>query len=225
MRYRSKRYKAVRLKIMVSFAIIIALLFFIDSRVRPTITKMAAYSVNVYATKIINEAVLGELSQENLSYSDMIFLNKDADGTVTALETDTVRINLLQANLMNTVIGALQLKEYQEMKIPVGTLLGGHLISGRGFPVTIRMIPAGSVNSEITHKFESAGINQTRLQLMLKISVPISAIIPGYQSSVTVTTDVCLAETVIVGKVPESFTDVNGDNSPLISKINDYSGK
>lgn len=45
---------------------------------------------------------------------------------------------------------------------------------------------------------------------------------PGYSVTTKVKTSYCLAETVIVGYVPQSFTEVTGDDRSNLSKIFDF---
>ncbi|MFQ8600158.1 MAG: sporulation protein YunB [Oscillospiraceae bacterium] len=84
------------------------------------------------------------------------------------------------------------------------------------------MLPAGTVNTQIISQFEEAGINQTNHRIYLKIVCTVTGLIPGYPVNVEVENEFCLAETVVVGRVPESYTHVISDDSELISRLNDY---
>ena len=70
--------------------------------------------------------------------------------------------------------------------------------------------------------FSSAGINQTSHQIELEVTVRIYAAIPGFRSSIETTTNYLVAETVLVGEVPDSFTQVDGDQADIVRKIFDY---
>ncbi|MEG0115113.1 MAG: sporulation protein YunB, partial [Hydrogenoanaerobacterium sp.] len=94
--------------------------------------------------------------------------------------------------------------------------------SGRGPMITFHVLHVGTVKSDIQNSFDSAGINQTRHRLILKTAISITALVPGYSSETKVSTNLCLAETIIVGVVPGAFTTVTGDERNNISKINDY---
>jgi hypothetical protein len=52
-------------------------------------------------------------------------------------------------------------------------------------------------------EFLSAGINQTIHKINLKVSVGIRAVIPGFSDETSVSADYCVAQTVIVGDVPQ----------------------
>ena len=55
--------------------------------------------------------------------------------------------------------------------------------------------------------FEEAGINQTRHRIFLEIAASIQIVQPLLSSTITVKTDVPLAETIIIGNVPQAILD------------------
>lgn len=181
-----------------------------DLKVRPLIQTFAAYQARAAATRAINEAVEEVLQQENILYSDLVTLRENSQGDIRAIETRVIEFNLLRAKLTRAVDNKLLAKEEQIISIPAGTLLGGSLLSGRGPRVTFKVIPAGYVHTELENVFSSAGINQTLHQIMLHISAEITAVIPGYSITTMTKLDFCVAETVIVGAVPELFAGRNG---------------
>ena len=106
----------------------------------------------------------------------------------------------------------------------MGTIIGGDFFRGRGPKFHVKFDLASNILSDITSEFEDAGINQTRHKMMLNLTGNVYVIIPGYNTATQVTTSFCIAETVIVGTVPDNFTTVSGDNRSDISKVNDYKG-
>lgn len=200
-----------------------AAVFSIDSRIRPVIKEMASNQARVYATRAVNEAINSELKSANISYDSLIKITSDNSGRITSVQTDMFRLNLLKSAMTNSAAHQLSLLQSQTIRIPIGTLSGLNILSGRGPRVEFKILPVGYVSSEINHRFDSAGINQTRHQIILRISATISAILPGYTSSSQVSSDMILAETVIVGASPESFTQVlSGQDMEGI--IADYKG-
>lgn len=184
---------------------------------------MAAYQAKVYATRILNEAVEAQLAGESPSYRELVSLSTGDDGKINAVQTDVVRLNLLKAALTNAATDRLEELEQQTVLVPLGTLLGWQVLSGRGPLVEFRLVPAGYVRSSLSHRFDAAGINQTRHQIMLQLDASIIAVLPGYTTSTEVSTDFLLAETVIVGTSPDSFTQVlTGDDQSIDQLIADY---
>ncbi len=195
----------------------------VDAHIRPVIQSMAAYQAKVYATRILNEAVEAQLAGESPSYRELVSLSTGDDGKINAVQTDVVRLNLLKAALTNAATDRLEELEQQTVLVPLGTLLGWPVLSGRGPLVEFRLVPAGYVRSSLSHRFDAAGINQTRHQIMLRLDASIIAVLPGYTTSTEVSTDFLLAETVIVGTSPDSFTQVlTGDDQSIDQLIADY---
>ena len=132
-------------------------------------------------------------------------LEKNADGTVSNVELDSVEMNRMKARLTEAVSNRLMSLENQDVAIPLGTLLGWQLLAGRGPEVHLQIVPASFVESNVVDTLETAGINQTQHRVCIRFTVEMSAILPGYSTSVDVTDEVCVAQTLIVGQVPEFY--------------------
>lgn len=194
----------------------------LDLQMRPAIEDMIAYQAQLYAMRTINTAMLRELEASNIRYDDIAHLSRTGDGTVTSIQTDVIAVNRLKARMADAVLRELEEMGQQSIQVPLGTLLGYQLTAGRGPEVEIRIVPVGFVQSELYNHFQAAGINQTLHQIMLQTGVQIAAVLPGYKVKTETTTSFCLAETVIVGTVPDGYTIVGEDGSSTIAKINDY---
>lgn len=188
--------------------LLLAAVLAVDFRIRPVIKEMASNQARVYATRAINDAINGELKSVNIAYDSLIRITSDNSGRITSVQTDMFRLNLLKSAMTNSAAQQLSLLQSQTIRIPIGTLSGLNILSGRGPRVEFKIVPAGFVSADIIHRFDSAGINQTRHQIILRINATISAILPGYTTASRVSSDMILAETVIVGASPESFTQV-----------------
>lgn len=198
----------------------------IDMRLRPLIKKVAGNQARVYATKAINNSIAAAMLGSELRPStDLIHISYDDTGKVTAVQTDTGTLNLLAAEITDEVSRRISQLQEQSIQIPVGTLLGHQLVSGRGPRILFKIIPVGFVETKLVQRFESAGINQTRHQIILEITSNITAVLPGYSTYSSATASVTLADTVIVGVSPQSYTKViTGDTSgmDLAGLIEDY---
>ena len=93
-----------------------------------------------------------------------------------------------------------------ELSIPVGTLTGSTLLAGRGPCIRVRMQAVGSADASLRNAFSAAGINQTRHQILLHVDVYTGILLPGFTASTKVSNEIAVAETVIVGSVPETYT-------------------
>ena len=144
------------------------------------------------------------------------------NGKVTSVQTDMVKLNILKSSMTNAASEQLTLLQSQTVRIPLGSLLGVQIFSGRGPRVEFKIIPTGFVNSQLVHRFDTAGINQTRHQIVLEIAANISAVLPGYSTASQVISSFILAETVIVGASPEAFTQVITEQTDPANIIADY---
>ena len=194
----------------------------LDARMRPVIENMAAYQAKVFTSKIMNEAMLAQLEKSGVQYDDIIHVVQKNDGELSSIQTDMVEVNRLKTEMTKAVVEKLEDRDSQSVQVPIGSLMGVQLTSGRGPKIEIRVIPVGYAHTELYNNFISAGINQTLHQIMIKTSVKTTVIVPGYTVQTETVTNFCIAETVIVGSVPEAFTQIDGDNRSTISKINDY---
>lgn len=193
-----------------------------DAQLRPAVTTAAGSQANLYATRAIQEAVYRELERLETEYGDLVRLTYSDQGTVTSLQTDMLALSKLQSSVTTSVIGSILDFTGQEISIPAGSLTGSPFLSGRGPEVEIRLVPAGFVETRVKNVFDGAGINQTRHQILLNVRLDVQAVLPGYSTGTLVDTDVCLAETVIVGLVPGAYTWVANGTDPLVGLIQDY---
>lgn len=204
------------------FALLLGSMLWMDLQLRPVVQVYSAYQAKVYATRLINDAIYGELATADIRYDNLTIITHDANGTVTSIQTDMVGLNRLRGRATDAVLRNLRQMDQQTISIPMGTLSGFQIFTGRGPTVQMKVQPAGTLQTRIENRFDSAGINQTRHQIMLVMDMTVSAVIPGYTVSTEVETNFCLAETVIVGTVPDSYTQVEDSSRDVIPKIFDF---
>ncbi len=214
--------RRLRLKCLLLAAVLIAALLGTDAQLRPAIAAAAGSQANLYATQAIQEAVFQEMEGLELEYGDLVRLTYSDQGSVTSLQTDMLAMSRLQSAVTTSVIESILRFSSQQVTLPAGSLTGNPFFSGRGPEVEIRLIPAGFVQTQMKNVFESAGVNQTRHQILLNVRLDIQAVLPGYAIANQVDTDICLAETVIVGLVPGAYTWVSDGTDPLVGMIQDY---
>ncbi len=221
-RRKVRKHKKAALRLIAVGLVLIGLVLFIDHQIRPQILAMEEYQAKVYAVKTINEAVTEQVEQFGYTYENLSEISRDADGQVTSIDTNIKNINLIHTGITNRVNDALSQLDITKIYIPIGNLTGSPLLSARGPSIEIKLMPRGYVHTQIVSSFTDAGINQTLHRLVVKVSVDIAAILPGYSTMVTVDTDYVLAETIVVGRVPENYTKVLTDSEQLLRDINDY---
>ena len=200
---------------------IIMLLVFVDSKLRPLLKIAAESRATSMSTKIINDTIAHELTQYDMSYDQLVEIDRNEDGTVSAIRTNVVKLNKFKADVSSAVLEALGHYTQEEIKIPIGTAIGGDLFTGRGPALNMKLVIANGMESDITNSFEESGINQTKHQIMMHIGVDVSAVLAWFSVPCVVETNFILAETVIVGTVPDAYTYVGRSNN-IADDIADY---
>lgn len=182
------------------------------------------YAVSVAETTMLNsanQAILNTL--ENVSYNDIAVLSNDENGYVTSLEINTYEINKLKSEISNETARLVDSREFYDIKIPIGTFLGNDYFNGFGPRIKFKMQMTSTAFVDFTHEFKSAGINQVLHIINVEIKINGSLVICGYNKSINTSTSAIAAQTVIVGKTPDAFTNVvesQTDNTGGL--INDY---
>lgn len=207
----------------ISFGLILLGIFLLlDFRIRPIIQNYTAYQSKVVAERILNRAMDDLLETTQPQYQNFINLTYGENGQVSSIQTNTINLNKLKTQVALVMNEAIDTLEVQKLSITSGTASGFHVFYGKGFEIPVRMVPAGYSDTQFISRFTSAGINQTLHQIILKLKIDITIIVPGYNNSVTVETDFIIAETIIIGSVPESYTYINSSDKDLINQISDY---
>lgn len=170
-----------------------------------------AYSL---AVETINQSVW-DVMQGGVAYDELIITHVDAAGKVTMLNANTVRMNELATKVALMAEAELGLAENQQIEIPVGAALGIRFLAGAGPRIPIQIVPVGAVTTQFATEFEAAGINQTRHKISMILSTTVRLVIPSGSKRVDVVSTVPIAETIIVGEVPDSFVDVNNKEDLL----------
>ena len=190
--------------ILSAFAgIALAVLFVsqLNERLRPILFELAISQTSNCITAAIDSAV----SEQAISYNDLVSLERSVSGDIVALTSNMAHANILRAQLLETSLEALKGLETMEFSVPLGTIYDWDLLSGRGPNIGVRVLYTGTASAEFENTFSSAGINQTCHQIVFCVKADISVLLPGRQEKTSVDTRVCVAETIIVGKVPETY--------------------
>lgn len=177
---------------------------FLEVQLVPAVESLTVNAARQAAVAAVNQSVLEELNTDNITYEDLISLQRDSDGKVQTITTNMAKTNKIKAEITQAVQKNLQ-QEKIKTSVPLGTLLGSRLLHGRGPNVPLVVTLKGNVESDFKTGFESAGINQTRHQIYLELHTEIYSFIPGLHTATDITTSVLVAETVIVGDVPQLF--------------------
>ena len=192
------------------------------NHLRSLLGNLAVTRVSNMVGRVVMEAVSDAVNSGEIQYNDLISLEKDADGGIAALQSNMAEFNRLQSAITKDILDRLGQVSEMDLTIPLGTLTGSALLVGRGPSLSVRMQSLGSCSAHFENQFDQAGINQTTHRIILCVDVSMSILLPGFRTSTQVSNAFSVAETVIVGDVPGSYTYFDSGN-PIEQDAFDYS--
>lgn len=195
--------------ILLGIAAAIFLIYQLGVAVRPQLTALAQAKLRNQLTQIANETVTNTLAQEALSYSDMVLIEPGPSGGIATLTTETVRLNQLRSTVMTQIVAQVESLDTHSLGVPLGALTGMELFAGTGPDLPIQVLSVASAEGNYRNDFVSAGINQTLHRVMLDITLTAEVLLPGGVVETVVATPVCVAETIIIGQVPQTYLELH----------------
>ena len=138
------------------------------------------------------------------------YLEKDLDGRITALKTNMSEVNRLKTSTLNLINDEILAVDTADLGVPLGSLFMPEFLSGKGPSIPVQILSIRNSDAAFTSNFSQAGINQTLHQLCMHISVDVTILVLGRTNSYTISSQVVVAETIIVGQVPETFFQTGG---------------
>ena len=200
-----KKRRRRRLLLIVPLLVLTGLVLLVELHLSPYIRELARNQAVNAASNAIIEAVSEMLRRGDTDFSRVIVLEKDVEGHITALRTDMTQVERLKIEVLDILGGLIDEINTQQMGIPIGNLLLPDLLAGTGPELPVKAVSLTLSNADFFSDFTAAGINQT-LKVKFTISLTILTTV-GYET-VDVDSDVMLAQTVIVGTVPETYVNL-----------------
>lgn len=203
--YKYKR-KRKRLAIAISsiillFAVVVVYIRFV---VTPVVKTVAEEKVRALTVSTVNAAVTSVLEAEP-SFVDMVEYGHDANGDLNSIKINTTRVNAVMQRSVQKTQNGLSDMISSGVNIPVGSVSGITFLSGKGPNLNVAVIPVGSVDARLRSEFSEIGINQTIHKIYLSLDSTIKIIIPGAGNTIKSSSEVLLVESVIIGKVPDTY--------------------
>ncbi len=208
---RARREGRGQLLLSVALGLGLALFFIhqFDAALRPQLVALAEARVRNQVTHIADHAVSQALGDQALAYTDMVNLRTQETGQIATLSTDTVRLNLLRAEVLDRIVDQVEELDSHSLGVPLGALTGVDLFSALGPDLPVQVLSVASAEGNYRNDFTSAGVNQTLHRILLDVSVTARLLLPGGVVETQVSTPVCVAETVIIGQPPQTYLNWN----------------
>ena len=191
-----------------------ALFFLFRSRYRDVIRELAETQVKNTTSDLTNDAIAKQIADGIIQYDRIVFFEKDLDGRITALKTNMSEVNRLKTDILNIINDEILALDTSDIGIPLGSLFLPELLSGKGPVIPVHILSIRNSDASFSSNFVQAGINQTLHQLIMLVSVDVAVLVLGQTGSFTISSEVVVAETVIVGDVPNTFLQTGGNYAP-----------
>ena len=196
--------------ILILLLLITCVLFGFRIRYHSAIRELAQTQVKNSTSDLINDAIDDQIKAGNIRYDRIVYFEKDLEGKITALKTNMSEVNRLKTDILNLINDEILAIDTTDIGIPVGSLILPEFFSGRGPGIPVRILSIRNSDAAFESYFAEAGINQTLQQLTMHVSVDVSVLVLGKTETFTVSSQVVVAETVIVGQVPDTFIKTGG---------------
>ncbi len=208
---RRRRLKTWQRYVIAFMTLVVAVALFFTAQFRPLMLDSACNAAKIAANDAINQTVCDMLEESSLCYEDLIVLTRSESGEVTSLEANAARINRVKSQTALRVREVMKKEGVQSIGIPLGTLCASTLLSGRGPKIRCRSLLTAIPTVSLQYHFDGAGINQTLHSIIMNVSVPLSITLPLQSRDVEVHASFLIGETILVGVVPDNYTNVISD--------------
>ena len=206
-----RRIRRLLQLLLVLLAAVFLAFLMLRSRYRDVIRDLAETQVKNTTSDLTNDAIAKQIADGVIQYDRIVYFEKDLDGRITALKTNMSEVNRLKTDILNLINDEILALDTSDIGIPLGSLFLPELFSGKGPAIPVRILSIRNSDATFSSKFSQAGINQTLHQLTMIVSVDVAVLVLGQTSSFSVTSEVVVAETVIVGDVPSTFLQTGGN--------------
>lgn len=195
---------------MVLLIILIVLFFTLRSKYRLVIEDLAQTQVKNTTSDLTNDAIAKQIAIGEIQYDRIVFFEKDLDGRITALKTNMSEVNRLKTDILNIINDEILALDTSDIGIPLGSLFFPEFLSGKGPAIPVHILSIRNSDASFVSHFSQAGINQTLHRLNMEVSIDVAVLVLGQTSSFTMSSEVVVAETVIVGEVPQTYLQTGG---------------
>ncbi|MFZ5989653.1 MAG: sporulation protein YunB [Bacillota bacterium] len=210
--YVRKNRRKLHIYIIIVIALIVLMLFisFVENRMKLSLMEISEYRVKSIISRTVSEAVNNNFP-DNVDYEEIVIINKDENERINSIQTDVVKLNRIFSRITLEIQNDLSELKDERISIPLGVILGNSLFSAGGPDINVKVIPAGSIETDFRSEFTSAGINQTKHRIYLLVKTNVGIVVPFMEKKSVVTTSIPVAETIIIGEVPDFYMNYGGN--------------
>ena len=204
MRYYLKGKKII-LCIVLVIILFIYIFIFVINNIKPKLLAVSEIRVKSVATQAINDSISTKLV-DGIDYTDLIFVKYDNAGRVVLMQANTILMNNMASEVAAEVQNQMKQISQSVIKIPLNNAFDIQILTLPS--IKLKMIPQGAVSVDFATEFQESGINQTRHRIYLIVEAEIKIIVPLVSENIKITSNIPIAETIIVGEVPKQYINV-----------------
>ena len=196
--------------ILIILLILAILLLVLRKKYDSVMMDLTRTQVTNSTSDLINDAIAEQIASGKVEYDRIVYFEKDLEGKITALKTNIGEVNRLKTDTLNIINEQILSTEHSQMGIPLGSMFLPELLSGKGPEIPVKILSIRNSDATFESSFTHAGINQTMHQLRMCVIVDVSVLVLGKTITFPVSSDMVVAETIIVGAVPDTFLQTGG---------------
>lgn len=190
---------------LVLAVVLTAAFLMLRSRYYRIVEELARTQVKNTTADLTNNAIAKQIAAGNILYDRIVYFEKDLDGRITALKTNIGEVNRLKTDILRLVNDDILALDTADIGIPLGSIFLPELLSGRGPQLPVRILAIRNSDAVFASHFSQAGINQTLHQLTMQVKIDVAVLVLGRTSTFSVLSEVLVAETILIGEVPQTF--------------------
>lgn len=203
-------FRRILIRLGIIILVLLIMLLTLRSKYRFVIRDLAQTSVMNTTSDMTNDAISKQIAAGEIAYDRIVYFEKDLDGRITALKTNMSEVNRLKTDVLSIINDEILALDHSDIGIPMGSLFLPELFSGKGPAIPIHILSIRNSDASFSSSFSQAGINQTLHRLNMEVTIDVAVLVLGETSSFTVSSEVVVAETIIVGQVPNTFLQTGG---------------
>ena len=205
-----KRRRRWRLPVILALVLAVWAFVGLRSRLWPVVRSLAQTQVINTASDLINDAILEQISRGQIQYDRIVYFEKDLNGRITALKTNMAEVNRLKTETLNIINDQILAEDTQALGVSLGSLILPEFFSGKGPRIPVRILAIRNSDANFESEFTEAGINQTLQKLRMDVILDVTILVLGQTETFTVSSQMVVAETIIVGDVPATYFQTGG---------------
>ena len=204
------RIQRVLRRLLILIVVLVVLFLGLRSEYRSVVNDLAQTQVKNTTSDLTNDAIAMQIASGEIQYDRIVFFEKNLDGRITALKTNMSEVNRLKTDILNIINDEILALDTSDIGIPLGSLFLPEFLSGKGPAIPVHILSIRNSDANFVSHFSQAGINQTLHRLNMEVSIDVAVLVLGQTSSFTLTSEVVVAETIIVGDVPQTYLQTGG---------------